>query len=287
MVSLPTKWTKKFDIKAGDDVELEEQDKDIIVRTKRSFKSEKEILDFTNIDKMIKRILVSRYFKGLDEIEVKVNSLDKARIVQKRVEEMIGMEIIEQTKDRFLVKDLQGDMTDNFDTVIRRVFYLLNSLSDESLKAIQNKETDLEYLNDIEKNINRFTDYCFRILIKKGYSDYRKTSIYYCMIYLLEDLGDEYKLLVNYIHENKIKLDKNLIDIYSKINIYQKNLQKLFFKFDMQSAIALTEERDLIVNEIQNLLKDSRSVKDVIILKNFEKITNIIVDIMGQLLNIN
>ncbi len=287
VVSLPTKWAKKFNIVAGGEVELEEQDKNILIKTSNDFKVEKEFLDFTNMDYLLKRIIASKYIKGADEIEVKFNSLEKSRTIQKRVDEMIGMEIIEQTKDKLLVKDIQGLSDDNFDSVLRRVLFLLNSISEESLKSISNKETDLEYLKDVEKNLNRFSDYCFRLLSKKGYHDYKKTPIMYCVVVLLEDLGDDYKKLISFIQENKLKLNDDLIKIYADINNLHKNLHDLFFKFSQDSCIKLTLVRDNIMNNINTKIKNSKSVKEVVILKNFEKITDMIVDVMGQLLILN
>src|SRR3989338_8139782 len=233
VISLPNKWVRKFNIVAGNELEVVEEEKGLIIKTESNFKTEKEFLDFTKINKLLKRILASKYTKGTDEIEIKIDSLEKSRIIQKRVDEMIGMEVIEQSKDRLLIKDIQGTNIENFDNILRRVLYLINSLSEESLKSISKKETDLEYLQDIEKNINKFTDYCFRILNKKGYANYKNTSAMYCIIYLLEDLADEYKNLISYINENKIKLNNKLILIYSKIDDYYKNLQKLFLKFSI------------------------------------------------------
>ncbi|MBS3174943.1 hypothetical protein J4440_03630 [Candidatus Woesearchaeota archaeon] len=287
VISLPNKWVRKFNIVAGNELEVVEEEKGLIIKTESNFKTEKEFLDFTKINKLLKRILASKYTKGTDEIEIKIDSLEKSRIIQKRVDEMIGMEVIEQSKDRLLIKDIQGTNIENFDNILRRVLYLINSLSEESLKSISKKETDLEYLQDIEKNINKFTDYCFRILNKKGYANYKNTSAMYCIIYLLEDLADEYKNLISYINENKIKLNNELILIYSKIDDYYKNLQKLFLKFDLEDAVNLADYRDKIIIFTSKQLKNTKSANEAIIIKNFERIIKIIIDIMDQLLKTN
>ncbi|MBS3168700.1 phosphate uptake regulator PhoU [Candidatus Woesearchaeota archaeon] len=287
VVSLPNKWTRKFGIVAGEEVELVEQNRDLLIKTNRDFKVERDVLDFIKIDHLLKRILASRYVRGCEEIEIKFDNLEKSRIIQKRVGEMIGMEIIEQNKDRLLVKDMQGITQDNFDSVLRRVLFLLNSLSDESLKSISNKETDLEYLKDVEKNLNRFSDYCFRLLSKKGYNDYKQTPVWYCIVTLLEDLGDDYKSLISYINDQKIKLSNDLIEIYKKVNSLHGDLTKLFSNFTFEHAVNLTLKRDEIIRDINRKLDTGKSVKETIVLKNFEKISNQIVDIMNQLLVLN
>lgn len=258
----------------------------MIISKEGRIQLQKEFLDFTNIDKLLKRILASKYLKGVDEIEIKVNSLEKSRLIQKRVSEMIGMEVVEQDKNRLLIKDISGGTEDNFDTIVKRVLYLLHSLSEDILKAIKNKDVDLQYLKDIELNINKFTDYCFRLLNKKGYTDSKKTAILYCILFNLELLGDGYKEIINYIMDNRLKLSEELIRLYEEINYYYQDFEKLFLKFDFESSINLAQKRDSLIKTIKEQIKTSKSVKDVAILKNFEEIIETIVRMMGQLLNL-
>lgn len=287
VVSLPTKWVKNLSVKSGDYLEVDEQNKDLVIKTKNSFGSDKEILDLTNTNKLLRRIITARYFNGVDEIDVKVDSSEKLKVIQKRVSELIGMEIVEQSKNKILIKNIQGENIESFDTLFRRVFFLIDSLSDETLKAFKNKETDLEYLNEMETNINRFSDYCFRSLIKKGYSNYKKTPFFYCALFLLESLADEHKYLINYINENKMKLSNELIGIYADINKFYKNLANLFFKFSIESAISLAEEYDDINNNIKTSLKKLKSIANVTLLKDFARMSDLIINVQGQLLNIN
>jgi phosphate uptake regulator len=284
VISLPSKWARKQEIKPGDEIDLEEQENSLILRLKEDVKNTKEIIDIRNINKLYKRIFASRYLKGVDEIEIHFDTQEKSRAIQKRVDDMIGMEVIEQGKDKIIVKDLSGQNQDNFDNILKRILFLLNSLSDESLKAIQKRETDLEYLEDLEKNMNRFTDYCFRILNKKGHTDYRETAVLYCILFLLEDIGDEYKKFLAYINIHKLELSNESIKIFEHINNLTKNLQKLFLKFSYEDAIAFAEARDKIISMISKKKIDK---KEFIVLNHFETITENMIKIMGQLLNIN
>ncbi len=279
VVSLPSRWAKEFNLKQGDELELEQQNSDLLISTEKGYKIKKETVDLTNIDALMKRIVASKYLKGADEVEVKVDSPEKSGTIQKRVDEMIGMEIIEQGKDRLLLKDM-GSREDTFDSILKRVLFLLNQVSEESLKAIKNRETGLQYLENMELNINRFTDYCFRLLNKKGHYNIRKTAVYYCILFLLEDLGDHYKKLIHNISENKVRLSNDLIKLYEKIRNYHRNFEKMFLKFSYEEAINLARERDKLIKEINK-------IKQRDIAKHFENIVETIIKIMGQLLNMN
>ncbi len=50
VVSLPSKWTKKFSINAGDELEMEEHNKNLIISTEKGINIEKEAIDISNWD---------------------------------------------------------------------------------------------------------------------------------------------------------------------------------------------------------------------------------------------
>ena len=287
VVSLPSKWTRDFNVSAGDEVEIEEKNSDLLIRTAKGFNTEREIIDLSPYDFLLKRIIAAKYLKGSDEIEVKVDSLEKSRLVQKRVDDMIGVEIIEQGKNRLLLKDIGATVNENIDNILRRVLYLLHSISDETLNAIKHKETKLDYLKDMELNINKFTEYCTRLLNKKGYVDSRKTAQYYCIVFLLEQLGDDYKQFISFINENKFIFDKPLMDLYISINSYHKNFEKLFLKYTLEDAIKLAKERDDIINKINLKLKNVKSPKEAILLIYSQNIVGTIIRIMNELMSVN
>ncbi len=288
VVSLPSKWIKDQNIKAGDEVNLEEKDTELTISTQGTSTITKETINLSPYSKLMKRILVSRYLKGNDEIEVIFDTLDKSRIIQRRVDELIGVEIIDQGKDRIVIKDLAKNEEDNFENILKRILYLLNTLADESLKTIQEQKTDLEYTADIEKSINKFTDYCFRILNKKGYPQRQKIATLYCALFLIEEIADEYKNLNSHITQRKLKLDKEYIQLYANINNQSKDMQKLFLKFSFDDAIVLAEKHDAIIKDIRKKLDNPKiKVNEVILLKHFEKISEHIIKVMGQLLNVN
>ena len=286
-LTLPINWIKELNLKSGSEVEVDEIDKRLIVGAERGDKIERSKLDFSNRSLMIKRIIASRYLKGADEIEVKFDTLEKSRILQKRVDEMIGMEVVEQEKDRMLVKDMSSNKDDSFDSIIRRVFFLLHTISDESLKALDKNETNLQFLEDMELNVNKFTDYCFRILNKKGYEDSRKTSTFYTILYLLEEIGDEYKNVLKYIRKNKLKLSKDLLKTFKKISVYQNDLEKELLDFTFEKATQLALDRDRIIKELDKQIEKSKSVKEVVVISHFKALTEDVVKISGQLLNLN
>lgn len=275
VVSLPSKWVKLFGVKAGDELEIREFQRDLIIKASGSNEPKKETLDFRNFTVLMKRILVSRYYRGFDEIEVLVDSTEKSRTIQKRVDELVGIEVIEQTKDRLVLKAIGKSSDEDLDKILNRILYLLETLSVESLSALERKD-GLEYLMDMEYNINRFTDYALRQLNRRMYGNCQESAVMYCVIFLLEELGDQYKKLVSYIHSSKTDISKDSLSLLKEIIKYHKQLTSLFRGFSNEKAIKLAKRRDELIE-----LNKNETVLGIY----YEGIIETIVKIMGQLLN--
>ncbi len=287
VVSLPSKWLKQFNVNAGEELELTEEGASIRIATKNETHIQKKFLDLTGKSLLLKRILVSKYLEGCDEVEVKVDSLEKARMLQRRIDELIGVEITDQGKNTFTFKDFGSVNEEVFETVLRRVLYLLHSMADESLKAIKNEETDLEYLKDIEKNINKFTDYSFRLLNKKHNVSNAKTPVMYCIVFLLEELADSYKKFLSYISDNAMALPDDFIQMYNAIVGYHHAFEKAFMDFSYEKAIALAGERDKMIARISGMRKKTQNKDLLSVLHSFDAITETIIKILGQMLTLH
>jgi phosphate uptake regulator len=285
-LSLPAKWTKKLNLKAGDEIDVEEKDTTLVMTPPNIAKHTRETIDLSKLDTLLKRIVSAKYLEGVDELEVKFDSLNKARLIQQRVREMIGMEVIQQGKNHLVIKDISGITENAFDPILRRVFFMISAVADESLHTLKQKETDLAYLEDMEANINRVTDHCFRILNKYGYTEYSKTPVMYTIVMLLEQLGDEYKMFTNYITKNKVVPEPSIIALYDRIQRLFKKFEGLFYEFSYEGAASLAKERDSIVHEIDKKLNGTKSAKETYVLRSLREMTELIVRLMGQTLTL-
>jgi len=179
-----------------------------------------------------------------------------------------------------LLKDISTSAEEDIDAISKRIIYLLQSISDETLNALKKGEKDLEYLEDMEKNINKFTEYCFRVLNKKGYP--KKVGVMYCMIFLFETLGDDYKRLI--IDLERFKTNPKLTALFEKINSYHHDMTRLYLKYTKEKGLALAKVHDGLIVRTSNGLKSANS-SAAIILKDYEHIISTIIRIMNELMN--
>jgi bifunctional DNA-binding transcriptional regulator/antitoxin component of YhaV-PrlF toxin-antitoxin module len=61
LISLPRKWAKKFGIKKGDELEVEEKGSSVTVSTSKDIEAEKVTIKFDETKKFLKRPLSTLY----------------------------------------------------------------------------------------------------------------------------------------------------------------------------------------------------------------------------------
>ncbi len=268
-VSLPAKWCKRFNIKNGDEIDVEEQGRSILLKTEGTCNLLTKVINIDGLNQeLIWRSFISAYREGYNEIILKFSdigktydvSLSSLRILEKRlkmrtmeiihdvVSRCIGMEIIEQEKNFCIVKDLGETSQKEFENTLRRVFLLLISVAEESLNGVKEKSESLEYsVVSIDVNIDRFSDFCMRVLNKIGYKDSNKTNKLYAIIIILEMLGDDYKKIVINFSESKNKeIRPKLINLYEEINKLLNMFYEFFYKFDNKKAMDIYEKNEQI-----------------------------------------
>lgn len=281
VASLPSNWAKKLNLKAGDEVEVQEQGSHLVLSSEHPYKIEKVTLDVRNIDLLMKRLIVAQYYKGCDEIEIRFNSREKAKAIQTRVNELLGVTIMNQGKDFCVIKDI-GSSEQSIDEVLKRIFLLITNMMEESLSALEKGETNLEVIADLESNINKFTDYAFRLLNKK-----LAPPVLYCIVDIAEKLGDDYKTLLKLVSENQFKVSSDLLKIYHAQLGWFKAFQSLFFDYTHEKAISLAKDRDKIMVKMKSLKNKSKSILETEFLLRLEILLEDLVRMLGHTLTLN
>lgn len=267
VTSLPSKWTRKFNLKSGDEVEVEERENELVVSTQRiDTRSTKEI-DITDLDtKVIDREIVAAYTNGYDEIKIKYpttiknlktnEEIPSLNFIQNIVnQKLIGMEIVEQKQTFCILKDLGSPQEGEFDRVLRRTFFLLLSLSEETIQAI--KTLDKQQAASIKfsrQNIDRFINYCLRILTKKGHTNYGKTSQYFALIYQLKALTQMFHVIGTELQFRDKKSDPEVIKAVEEMDKHIKLLYDLFYKYNPAVATEIVKSRRKFFDIVNILL---------------------------------
>ena len=250
VISLPKKWTNQQNIGSSSEVEVIEQGRNLLVQSDGAPEIKQSTIDLSKHKNILKRIVAGKYLSGDDEITIRVDSLAKSRLIQKRVHEMIGMEVIEQGKDFLKLKDM-GSSSDDFEVIFKRILHLLHTISNEITNNIQECDSEMDYLEDMEFNLNIFTDYAQRLLNKKGHPQPHKTATMHTIVFLLEDIGDQYKSIANQLNHSK-KLTKEEIELFKECNKLYQNVESLLMQPERNKAEAIANLRDKLIKKLNN-----------------------------------
>ena len=257
MVSLPSKWAKKYNLKKGDEIDILENENNIIVSTQKEI-SQKEIeINVSSLDLMLHRFIGAIYKSGYEQVKLIFQDPKQLETIYDVLRKTcIGFEIIEQSKNFVIIKEISKPEHHEFENVLRRNFLFLLSVAKDSLEAI--KKQDYQELKNItlrDHNINKYSDFCRRILNKRSVSEFSKNAPLYCIIEQMEKIGDLYRDICETTYENKLNLDKNTLELYERVNDFISNFYELFYKFNFENIEAFGKKR----NEILRLLNNSKS----------------------------
>ncbi len=215
-VTLPIEWIKKQGLDKGKVVELEVVGRKIVVSPGRDLE-ERELVDLKMYPQTLIKVLQGLYRLGVNEIKLFYAVPDTLTEINEIINtKLIGYEVIEQKKDYVVIKDITKESSEDFDTVLRRIFLLL-------LELVETGEQS--QLISLDKNIKKLINYCQRILIKRGHSDYRRTPFYYVLLHELEKIGDEYVWLLSL-------RQKGGNATLRQINTCMRKAYRLYYKFD-------------------------------------------------------
>jgi len=269
-ITLPTKWAKQFNLQAGDEIDLLEKDNGLFLTTERKFESLKTEINIDDLDiPTIWKYFMAVYREGYDEVKVKFptdkelenpykfftqhkpdlrykKERGKRRIqesLQGFVNRFIGYEIVEHGKDFIVIKEMGQITSKEFDSSLRRIFLIVQQMAEETLEAIEtNNPKILAHMHDVDINLDKFQDYCIRILNKIGNKETRKTSLLFSILYFLELIGDEFKNISVHIINDfpNIKLN-NVKSLATCVKEQIEAYYEFVFKFNTEKIKKISE----------------------------------------------
>lgn len=240
MITVPSKWSKKFGLSANDEVELTEEGSELRVRHDKGILVQSCSVDLTCIanEKLIKRIISSLYIRGVDEISVNYDSPQARELLNEKVSELVGCTVLSETQHGCLIKNIATVHESEFDSVMRRIFYVLLETGHEiHNSAIKCDDRGFKLAVRHEKDVNKLADFCKRVLNKRGVPNLAITTHLYCIVSYLEDISDALRQIgIHYSTKVHAHLSKRTIDYIRTINELLGAYHSLHYNFNLQEA---------------------------------------------------
>lgn len=261
VLSLPTDWVKEWGLKKGEELDVVSSGPRLIVSTAEPRLLKKGVVDVSSAsERALRWLLSSLHKKGYDEIEIVAKPSQHALIDQLLKDLFMGFAVVHRSGNSCVIRSLAKELDDQLQVIVRRAFLVTLSLADQSLELIKQKKfSELQGLLELEKQNNQLTNFCERILNKRGLDEPVKSNFLYVIMWNLEKIADEYKYLCEYLAVQQ-KISKSAVDLFNRVNILLRKYYELFYKFDVAGLSNLSDEYKLLCSELEGALKNDAVV---------------------------
>lgn len=232
VVTLPKEWITSLNLKEKDSVALITQaDGTLLISAdinRDKIQLVKEIdIDQNTTEDFLLRSLIGSYMIGFNVIKI-ASSAKFLHTVRKTIilfiNSVIGFEIVEETMNSILIKDLLNPMEMPFEKSIKRMSIIARSMNEDSIVALKNKDSKIaEEIIDRDLEINKRYRLIARqsnmilhdvILSQKMGVSLDEAHQYFLIGKQLERVGDHAKFIAKHImHLLEKDFDQKLIKI--------------------------------------------------------------------------
>ena len=284
VVSLPSAWAKQHKLKKGDELEAEETGPKLVLYPKSEANHGKTSIDVSGCKPMIKRILGALYKAGYDEFEVGFVTAEELASVKEVMGEFVGFEIINEGKNAVVIKNISHIIPDEFGNIQRKIVFVIITMAKEGLAAATAKNWEkLRFTASMDADVNRYADFCRRILNTVGHRVVKRVPPAYYIIEQLEKIGDSYRDICLYIAANNLGLGSDLKAAYDKVTKLLEKFLKVYCDFGIHGITEFAKMHYELSPELEKLLRkvDKRELPVLVLLKTAE---NDIFDLNGAVM---
>lgn len=243
VVSLPSKWTKKFNLKQGDEIDVEEENSNLLLQTKKGIAAKKEItIDLADQDeKGMEIILTHIYRRGFEKIIVKNVNEDILKTIRKVVKNLLlGFEISKRAGDICIIENLAEPTEQKGDVLLRRIFLMVKEIQNKIQSDFEKKNYNDSEIEEIRTQTDKFTIYYRRILSKQSE---KESTFRWELLTTLMRITHSYHYMYKYAAENSLKPEKDIILLLKDLQNYFQILYDACFNKDMDKIKQLNQLR--------------------------------------------
>lgn len=259
-VTLPSDWAKRFNLKAGEEVNIIERDNGLFLSSERLDAPSEITIDIRNLPvPLVWKHMNTAYRAGYNKVTIKFlpdalydspyeffahnipdprtnhSKISPQEFIHQMSDRYVGFEVIDSGNDFCVMKEIGQSTSKEFDNSLRRIFLLLLYQSEGIIKDLETgKFGFLEKAHITDTQIDKFHDFCTRVLNKTGIEEPSKSSLIFSIIFMLELVGDGFKhLAIQLLKKKTGEIDsKKLVSSLKSINEQLKLFYELYYTYD-------------------------------------------------------
>jgi len=241
-VTIPIKWIRKYNLKGGEEINLEETEEGLLFSTNKRFSCKELVIliDETNKSR-IRTVISSAYRRGFNKITLKTKKQFSFLEINQIVDSLIGFVITEQNEQKVVIENVMKDQFEGVDSIINKFFVTIKYLQSKVIS----KEKDNEEVMQLRRSILKLRDYAQRMINLNNYGGDRSYE-YHALILLTEKLSGSF---IDLYHFNQIKNSSNL-------RMVQQHFSELILVLAKKDLVRAIELNDIVSKFKQKMIQD-------------------------------
>ncbi len=277
IVSLPKEWIDRHGIQAKDTVGiLSQPDGNLMItpyiNAQQYVKERTFDLDEIKDSDFLFRLLIGAYIMGYSIIKIKSSKKIQHKMrdcIESFINVAMGPEIIEETSNTILIKDLLDPKEMPFDKTIKRMYILAQNMHEDAVRALENGDKTLaEQVINRDDQIDRLNWLVERqahivlrdiILCQKMNITLEDASNYQLISRFLERIADHaVKIAKNVLKVNFNKISKELLNEITSVSKLSLDLLNLSLDAWLQKSLSLANEN---IKSIEKLISECEKIE--------------------------
>jgi phosphate uptake regulator len=262
-VYLPKKWIDERSLKAGDEIDVDETDNALVLRTKANVKKSTTLALIDEPHYLIYLKLTHLYRMGFDTIYVTFKNSSLLAEVQRIVTDyLLGFEITEKQKNSCILENVAEPADEKFSALFRRIFLQIKEMhaliTDD---VVQNKQLHKQEIQQLRISFDKHVYFCRRCISKKMNIE-EDSILHWELLTLLTHTQHGFYYLYQYYADKKkslssetkhfLSLLENYFDCvynayFEKKSEYLDTQQKLYHHLNTNIFVLLEKNKDAVV----------------------------------------
>lgn len=278
VISLPKSWIRQNKMKKGDLVYLEDSGFSLILSKREEEKNNEEKEKVIVVDgkpaTLIAREVSAAYITNYRQIIFKGKELkSKIQELQAIIQNLIALEIMEQTTDTIVAKDFLNMDKVNIQELIRKMDVVTRTMFKESCFTFQ--EDNYKNINERDKDVNRLYFLLYRAALYNIESPLRAMKNFkltpsdlirlHSLGFYIEAIADEVRRTTRFVRHLTVPpvKQKQIEQLLHRFNDYYLETMKATHNKDIELALRLSERKAEFERELDGLEKDVPKVENL------------------------
>ncbi len=289
VISLPSKWVKKWGVKKGDEIEVGEEENRLVVQVDQANTQKQEII--CNLCGMAPRALMwtltGVYKAGYDRIRFLYDESIQLENIHKIVSSLLdGFQIIQEGEGYCVVESVFTEQQQDFLPIFRKALHIISMIGKSSSECLKKGQLDqLKEVLALEETNNQLSNLCERLVNKNALIPQGVRSHFFVMAWHSQKICNYYRDICRYVLEKqKLKLSKKLLEVYEATNQVIQAYDEVYIRLDVPRMVELyVESRKKIASiDASQFSKDEQPI-----LFNLLFILNRVSDISTMLIGVH